>query len=239
MLKQVISSMLDPDGSVAVTNKKLIKKFVDNPDFPFLVSFPRTGSHWLRTIMELYFEKPSLIRIFYYKKATDFTCYHSHDIDLMLERKNVIYLFRSPVPTIYSQLNYYKEDINDVNRIQYWSFLYGKHLAKWLFLEEVTEKKTFITYEKLRENMHSEFEKVTRHFDLSLDKKKLDSILVKTSKDKIKDKTKHDQNVINLSRDYENQRQNFIERWQNVVFESVLAQNEKLIEIYNENWRPE
>jgi hypothetical protein len=239
MLKQVISSIIDPDGSVAITNKKLIKKFVDNPDFPFLVSFPRTGSHWLRTIMELYFGKPSLIRIFYYKKATDFTCYHSHDIDLALERKNVIYLFRSPVPTIYSQLNYYKENINDLDRIKYWSVLYGKHLAKWLFLEEFTDKKTFITYEKLRENIHPEFGKVIQHFGLSLDKEKLNSILADTSKDKIKNKTKHDKNVINLSHDYENQRRKFMERWQDVVFESVLSQHENLIEIYNENWRPE
>ena len=47
--------------------------------------------------MELYLEKPSLVRAFYYKDASDFTCYHTHDMDLQLRRQNVIYLYHDPV----------------------------------------------------------------------------------------------------------------------------------------------
>ncbi len=32
-----------------------------NPDLPYLISYPRTGSHWLRLVMEEYFDKPSLV----------------------------------------------------------------------------------------------------------------------------------------------------------------------------------
>ena len=104
---------MNPDGSVSVDDPEVIKSFTDNPDFPYLVSFSRTGSHWLRMIMELYFEKPSLVRAFYFKDANDFTCYHTHDMDLELRRENVIYLYRNPVETVYSQLCYYKEDPDD------------------------------------------------------------------------------------------------------------------------------
>ena len=80
--------------------------------------------------MELYFERPSLVRAFYYKDNQDFMTYHTHDIDLDVYRKNVIYLYRDPVPTIYSQLNFYQESTRDLSRIEYWSTLYAKHLSK-------------------------------------------------------------------------------------------------------------
>ena len=43
-------------NSVGITNQDLINEYINKPDFTFLISFPRTGSHWLRNIMELYFE---------------------------------------------------------------------------------------------------------------------------------------------------------------------------------------
>jgi hypothetical protein len=94
------------DGSVGMTDQSLIKRFTDNPDFRYLISFPRTGSHGLRMLMELYFEKPALVRAFYFKQSTEFTCYHSHDIDLESDRRNVLYLYRHPVATVFSQMEY-------------------------------------------------------------------------------------------------------------------------------------
>ena len=126
-------SRFNSDASFKITDKKLVSSFTDDPEFPFLVSFPRTGSHWLRLLMELYFEKPALVRAFYYKDAMDFTCYHHHDENLELSgRKNVIYLYRNPVDTVYSQLCYYNQKIDDEARIQEWSNLYGRLLKKWL-----------------------------------------------------------------------------------------------------------
>jgi len=59
-------AVVDP---VHVTDPKILDHFLKNADFPWLISFPRTGSHWLRMIMELYFEKPSLRRVFFYPDA--------------------------------------------------------------------------------------------------------------------------------------------------------------------------
>ena len=196
LLKKIMSRVLNPDGSVSVDDPEVIRVFADNPDFPYLVSFSRTGSHWLRMIMELYFEKPSLVRAFYFKDAFDFTCYHTHDMELELRRENVLYLYRNPVETVYSQLCYYKENPDDQIKRQHWTNLYARHLSKWLVHDDFTKKKTIITYEGMKSNMHGEIEKICRHFGKEFDPAKLDSVLAKVSKDELKKKTQHDQQVV-------------------------------------------
>jgi hypothetical protein len=184
-------------------------KFTTNPDFPYLVSFPRTGSHWLRMLMELYFEKPSFVRAFYYFDATDFTCYHRHDEDMKLERKNVIYLYRDPCPTIYSQMMFYNENVNDGKRVEHWAEVYGNQLNKWLFKETFTTKKTILTYEGLKKNINQEFEKLCKHLNVPFDAKKLDAVQAQVTKEKLKQKTKHDPRVLNISNEYEEKRKSF------------------------------
>lgn len=47
MLKKLINRIVNPDGSVSIDDPAVIKSFTDNPDLPYLVSYSRTGSHWL------------------------------------------------------------------------------------------------------------------------------------------------------------------------------------------------
>ena len=160
----------DPSaGSVAIHDQPILEEFISNPDNTFLVSFSRTGSHWLRMLMELYFERPSLVRVFYYPDRRDYLTLHTHDMDLEVERRRVIYLYREPVSTIYSQLNYYKENINDHQRIAHWADLYGRHLNKWLHTENFTVQKTILRYEGLVQDMSAEFAKLTEHFGQPLE----------------------------------------------------------------------
>ena len=62
------------DGKTWLCTQEYARKYTCDPEFPFLVSYSRTGSHWLRMIMELYFEKPILVRIFYFIKKRNFLC---------------------------------------------------------------------------------------------------------------------------------------------------------------------
>ena len=195
------------DGSQKVS-AKVIEHFSKDPDFPFLISFPRTGSHWLRMVMELYFEKPSLVRSFYFHNAKSFTCLHTHDLNLDVERRRVIYLYRNPVDTIYSQISYHKEEFSESNVIK-WAELYNKHLKKWLLEESFTTSKVLVRYENLKENFNLEFKKITSFFELPLDEKKLQDCLEKVSKEKLKLKTKHDPQVVNLSKDYTESKEEF------------------------------
>jgi hypothetical protein len=223
LFKKIVSRVLNPDGSMSVNDPEVIKSCIGDPDFPYLVSFSRTGSHWLRMIMELYFEKPSLVRAFYFKDATDFTCYHSHDMDLQLRRQNVIYLYRDPVETVYSQLGYYQEDPDDSERRRHWTDLYARHLAKWLVRDDFTKMKTVITYEGMKSNMHGEIKKVCAHFGKDFDPVKLDAVLARVSKDELKKKTKHDQQVVNLSGEYQLARAKFKDKYGAGIFSEICS----------------
>ena len=220
-------------GTEIITDDQ-VAQFISDPSFPYLVSFPRTGSHWLRMLMELYFEKPSMRLVFYeqFNHATDFTCYHTHDMELDVNRENVLYLYRHPVPTIFSQLRYYKEDTNDENRIKYWATIYGQHLKKWLFEETFTTKKTVLKYEDMRANLPSAFAKVCSHFDKELDKERLEAVAALVSKKKLKEKTIHDKQVVNLSANYDDERQQFMKNHTHLVLSTVFAQHPPLEDLF-------
>jgi len=213
-INKLISALLpeqleNSSDSVAITDPSIIEKFIHDESNTFLVSFPRTGSHWLRMIMELYFKRPSLVRVFYYPKITNYLTLHTHDKDLSVERENVIYLYRDPVETVYSQLNYYRENIHDQSRIVYWADQYGRHLDKWLCTERFTKKKTILTYGGMKHDVEEEFRKVTDHFGEKLDKNKLLKAVAMITKEEVKKKTSHDQQVVQLKADYEDLREEF------------------------------
>jgi len=215
-------------GSLSIDDKKIIKKFVDDSANTFLVSFPRTGSHWLRMSMELYFEQPSLVRVFYYPKRQDYLTLHTHDLELDVVRTHVIYLYREPVSTIYSQLQYYKEDLNDCDRIAYWADLYGRHLEKWLHHETFTEKKTVVRYEQLRDDLCGEFAKICAHFGQTLDASNLQAAVAQVTKERVKQKTPHDPQVINLTGTYDEERDRFQVEHGDFVWKTLLHGRENL-----------
>ena len=234
-MKNFIKSLLKEKRSVsiAIADQKVIKSFVDNPTNPFLVSFPRTGSHWLRMVMELYFKRPSLVRVFYYPKRKDYLTLHTHDMSLDVERQNVIYLYRTPVDTIYSQMSYEKDELDDLNRIKYWSDLYGRHLQKWLYAENFSTHKTIIRYDRLRDAPTTEFAKICTHFGQSLNAKRLTKAMSRVTKEKVKEKTPHDPSVITLGTHYEDVRQMFHQKYTNLVWDTALAGREHLKDMFN------
>ena len=121
-------------------NKKQISRPLQNPDdfqvylddvnFPALVSFPRCGCHWITMLMELYFNRPFLELVYYLHDRIDYMGLHSHDHGLFIKKKSIIYLYRNPVDVLYSLLQYYQEDMNDITLHIYWLDLYIKHLNK-------------------------------------------------------------------------------------------------------------
>lgn len=216
------------DGSIGINDENIIEAFRSDPNNTFLVSFPRTGSHWLRMIMELYFGRPSLVRVFYYPNRHDYLTLHTHDLELNIERSNVIYLYRDPVDTIYSQLCYYKEPINNHECITYWSDLYGRHLHKWLHSETFTNKKTVIKFERLRDDIETEFKKICEHFDVGFDMRKVQVAIARISKKHVKQKIRHDHQVVNLTKKYEKQRDHFRAKHGEFVWHVLLHQREHL-----------
>ncbi|AOW19498.1 sulfotransferase domain-containing protein [Urechidicola croceus] len=216
--------------SYEILDREIWNKYLSKKDFPYLISFPRTGSHWLRNVMELYFEKPSLMRVFFYKNPTDFTCFHIHDEDLLFnEKRRVIYLYRNPVETIYSQMNFYDEDLNDNVRIKYWAVLYGKHLEKWLLKDERSIEKVVLSYENLKNNFDLEFRKLSDFLNEPFDVNKLEKAKKNASKDKIKKKVTDDLRVIKSTNNYDEKRKLFIEMNTSTIEDCILQVNQKLV----------
>jgi hypothetical protein len=147
--------------------------------------------------------------VFYYANRQDYLTLHTHDLDLKIERKNMIYLYRTPVDTIFSQLYYHKEPVSNSERIEYWAELYGRHLDKWLCKEAFTAKKTIVTYEGMRQDLSAEFSKVVEHFEQSLDRLRFDAVADRISKDEVKRKTDHDPQVIQVEESYVDMRSRF------------------------------
>lgn len=195
--------------SVEVLDQGIIDRFKADPHNPFLISFPRTGSHWVRMLMELYFGRPSLVRVFYFPERDDYLTYHTHDLDLTVEHADCIYLYRSPVDTVYSQLQYYSEPLDDMARITHWSDLYGRHLEKWILRETFTTHKTIIRYDLLRRSLAEEFAKVCRHFGMVLDEDRLRQAASRVSKQALAKKTEDDPHVVNLTAAYVDRRAAF------------------------------
>ncbi len=209
------------DRSVGIQDKGVINAFCADPTKTFLVSFPRTGSHWLRMLMELYFERPSLVRAFYHHDRTDYLTFHIHDLKLDVERSHVIYLFRHPVDTIFSQLRYHGEGGEDSTRILHWSELYGRHLDKWLVRERFTKRKTILTYEEMTKDLVGAFRKVTDHFDAGLDAARLLTAAEQVTKDEVRTRASHDPRVVQESAEYAMARRTFRERNGELVWQGL------------------
>ena len=222
------------EGSTQINDQNIIEEFTSNPDNVFLVSFPRTGSHWLRMLTELYFGRPSLVRAFFYTERHDFLMLHNHDLELDIERSNVIYLYRHPVETIFSQLCYLNDLSYDRDQITYWSDLYGRHLEKWLHSEQFTTRKTILTYEGMRKDLAVEFAKVTEHFDQTLNKEQLEQVARIVTPETVKRKTKHDRQVIQLRPSYEIERQRFSENHGDLVWSMVTKGRSFLLEDFDD-----
>jgi hypothetical protein len=204
-------------------SKADVEKYNSVPENPYLVSFPRTGSHWLRMLSELYFKRPTLVRPFHFGNNRDYLYLHHHDKDMDLQRKNIIYLYREPVATVYSQLTYNSGDINCADSIRQITEEYALHVEKWLCRETFTTRKTVLNYEQLQTNLVAEFSKLTSHLGLPLDPERLVAVSAQITKDKVKEKTVlHDEKVVNQCSTYTNQRKAFAEKYHSLIWSVML-----------------
>jgi hypothetical protein len=130
-------------------------------------------------------------------------------MDLQVERKNIIYLYRNPVDTIYSQLRYYQESPKDKLRILHWTERYACHVAKWLIEEEFITHKTVIRYESLKSDIFNEFRKVIEHFGGDYDHRRLEACVAQVTKEEVKRKSTYISQVMTIGREYQDQREKF------------------------------
>lgn len=197
-----------------------ISSVIANPDFPGLVSFPRTGSHWFRILLEYYSNRPLLVRSFFDHSNNNYLLYHTHDMSLDFKRSKVIYLYRYPTDVVYSQIKYYGQNPSDKIIVLFWTQQYACHLGHWLF-SNVSDNILPITYENLKNDKMNEFSKVTKFLKLDFDSQKLNNAYSTITKDFINEKTRHDERVINLSANYASSREEFYEAFDELIIKTI------------------
>jgi len=213
------------------TFKRQGYKIKEFKNIPFLISFPRTGSHWLRIVIEKYSNRPLLTRSFYNHKNDNYLLYHTHDLNLDTKRKKIIYLYRYPTDVIYSQLNYYQQDINDLNQILFWTNQYAAHLAHWFFLESTATHKCFISYESMQKDLEIPFKKVVNFLDLNWNNNRLKKIADEITKEKVAKKTLHDNQVINNTQAYQTNKEIFKNQYNSLIIKAFESYS---IQIFND-----
>lgn len=237
-IERALARYLRSDKSVVYRHSdRKVQKHLKDPGFPVLISFPRTGSHYLRLLMELYFEIPSLPRIFHYKKARSFTCCHMHDIippDRLagIERQRVIYLYRNPAPTIHSIMRYYEEDLENPERVEHWSGIYREHLKKWLLEEDFTREKLLIRYEQLLQDPVPIFGELNGFFDADRDPKEVRRIAEQIDKKDLKARTRDNPSIIGEEKEREKERNSFLERFDKRIRDRVFGAEPRLRDLF-------
>jgi hypothetical protein len=214
--------------SLIIRDHPLIERISREPGFPWFISFPRTGSHWLRMVMELYFKKPSLVEVFYTEQPKEYTCYHRHDLKLTIGGcSKVLYLYREPVNTIFSYLKYEKKIISKENVVNYTN-CYIDHLIKWLLEENFTKDKLVLKFEKLRNRDSKEFKKLCTFFDEDFDEERMNQCMDQVTKKKLYALSKHDLKVVDPSAEYEKERLRFDSEYRLLIEEQVVEKSELL-----------
>lgn len=193
----------------------------------FYVGVSRSGSHWLRIVLEEYMQGKSPVSNFIACKddinvlmshLNDFK--GTHDMTLDFEAENVIYLYRNPIDCIFSNLKYDQTTIDNIELIDKYLNIWNKHIQKWVFDEKFTKRKVILSYENLKKDFVKEFSKILVYLNLEVDEKRI--ILAKETytKNKIREIV-HDKKVINNETDYELQRERFVDLFGKYIFDKL------------------
>ena len=202
--------------------------------YPLFVSYPRTGAHWINCVMEIYFDRPRLREgrtTFLNKKRKDWMWFHDHDPFLTIELSDILFLYREPVSTAFSNLNFNRNATRTKSffrdtKSAYANFTreeveteclaYHNHLAKWLVPGRA---KTVLRYENFKKHQLSEFGKITAHFGQSLDEARcLQAFGMVTQEALVKlsgDKTPMGSHM--LTSDYKTYRESFTQEWSEFI----------------------
>jgi len=196
-----------------------------DPDLPVLVSFPRSGSQWLGAVMELYFGRPCLRD----RKATlldaqrdDYLFRHEHDLNLDFSASSVIYLYRDPIETIFSQVKFHEDDPFNDGQVELWSTFYRLHLRRWLL--DDTLDRTVVRYEDMKADVVRAMTLVLSALGQPVDVERIARVADETSRDRVAKQTAHDPRVVNTQQDYADQRTRFAKHYSNMIHDLVIDQ---------------
>ncbi len=231
-MKNQIKTILGKAGlRITRTNSSFEKRRKDieiyklDQQNPYFVSYPRTGSHWVRTILELYFDRPWLPNSFYNHTDKRFIFFHDHGMSLGFEPENVLYIYRDPVDTVFSNLSYFgldNESIKNRNHVFEKTVEYGLHLIKWITTDTFTSKKTVLRYENIKSEPNRELKKAILHLGGGFDVELLKKCMERASKKEVQSNASYTNTVVaNTTSEYIKQRVDFRENFSDFICKTM------------------
>ena len=218
------------------------EEIFSNRNYPRLISFPRTGSHWLRLLIEAYTFVPCAVQSFFVKNPKKCWGIHIHNRMIkdphpsegpVINLGKVIYLYRNPVDVIWSNLVYdgKSPELADVE-IERLIHEYKDHLERWLGNPEDIKEICYITYEDLKENSIPTLKKVLHFLDFPPpDEGKLSKIYQFANLHRSNLHFKHDPKIITnrqfgpQKKEYFEEKSRFIKKYKDKIekeFEGLL-----------------
>ena len=207
----------------------------DNIEMPRLISYPRTGSHWFRIMMELYLECPSLVQSFFTINPNKVWGFHIHNRWInnpdkfegqIKNLEKAIYLYRDPVDTIYSQIRYHKDTIDSVEIVNKYVQEYSDHLEFYLNNKPNIKNIHFLRYEDLKLNPVSSFLSCIEFLGGKIDEDKFLKIYSFCDKSLTKKLTPHDPQALDAreildTNNVKNQKQIFVQKFSKLIKEKI------------------
>ncbi len=214
----------------AVKAAAIPAKVMADRSIPYLISFPRTGSHWLRMILEQYFDRPLLTRSFFAHESNEYLLLHRHDERLEIgDFRETIYLYRSVVNTVFSQLTYlYGEEAaatgwGEVSAV---AEAYRANLRKWLLRDDVASRRLVVTYEGMLDAPVATIGSVIEFLGGRVEPERVLTIYRSVTHGSVKAASGYDARVLNTDREYQSRRDLFRYRHGAAVIETFMRDEE-------------
>lgn len=195
--------------------------------YPLFVSYPRTGSHWINSAMELYFDRPRLREqriTFLDASRADYAWFHDHDLSLKIVHDNTMYMYRNPVDVLYS---YSLAELGEVNRdfIVWHTQNIKNHYIKYLLSNKRAQ--TVVKYENFLMDFKKEFSKIIDFFGYAYDSDRIDWVAKTVTKESLaaKGQAAKNQQYIGsqlLNQAYIESREVFREKYQDYIERHVI-----------------
>lgn len=192
------------------------------PDgLPWLVSFPRTGSHRLRVMLELFFDRPMLTRHFFEHDNDDWLLMHDHDDRLTLEPNGpVIYLWREPIPTVFSQMTYLHGNNIDAwveGQVRGVADAYHANLSRWLGDDAPRRPSVVVTYEAMSADMPEALASVVGFLGGQPDAERVRDLEKQVTEDLVASKSAYNDRVMDTRDDKARRRDAFSDRFGGLI----------------------
>ena len=207
---------------------------------PLFVSFPRTGAHWINCVMELYFDRPRLRQrrtTFLDRTRTDWRWFHDHDENLDLHQPKVLFLYREPIATIFSNLNYerqhakaaalawwfYAKPETEAEAVRRHCYAYRSHCEKWLLSE--SRARTVVRHDNFLTHRAEEFGRICEHFGEPLDHERIEQAFQTVTPEALVARAGNTAEMGShmLGQDYRARRREFEAQWGDFIREQVLT----------------